>query len=197
MKFSDIFVNDESVVDISIYNQRISFKGGDKCRIYRFDKKIGVPLSLYCDYYDEPELNNHLTSNMVNSDVINNYMIGTYVYVEVEAKNVDTGTYEKIDLKGGNLLEISSKRKSKVELTLSAEHINDDSKYQIRIHYRFISILEERKGFLLRNVIKSAKSSLENVAELTGTLLFSNEFDNSCSENQQASSLDEFELGDF
>ena len=191
MKFEDIISKDESRADFALYGQRFSFHAEDQCRIYRFEKKLGVNLSLYCDHFDE-ELYSHLNVPFNDQDILDNGKTGTYILVQVRALNVETGDYEDIELRGGNLLPFQSKKTSKTEMILAPEHINDESQYRISIRYRFVELAEKRVGFLLKRTVISGKCTPNEEVELTGTLVSQRQPQGYQSPNE---SFDEFEEG--
>ena len=170
MKFEEIIEQVESRADFALYGQRFSLIAGNKCRIYRFEKKLGVHLTMYCDHQD-PSLSDYATTSQENQDFSSVKGEGPFMIVKVEALNVETNEFEQIELRGGNAFPFQHKKSSHIEMILDPAHINDDSKFTIRVHFRFLLINEIRKGFLQKRVTKEGHITPTNQAELTCTLL--------------------------
>ena len=154
MKADEIFINDNSREDVYKYNQRFSFSLSNECRLYRYEKKIGVYLSIYFDSFDFSTLKEHFLSSRtkLKSDECHYSSSNPYIKLRAYAFNYDTQQYERIEIRGNDGYYPCEHKKSKNgELILSPEHISSDSKIQIKFDYKFGFTKSESTGFLHLN----------------------------------------------
>ena len=166
MRDEDIFGNDDFEIAISYANTRFKFALARKCKLYNYDKEIGVNFSVYFDNVDKISFNDlqNLSSNYDFGWKLteNNYLYGyrdrlgfdskipfnvTVLLTDISVFNYDTNDYDDL---GSFLFNINQKKWSTVELKLKSANINDDSSIKIKFDYKFIKTKPYKSGLLGR-----------------------------------------------
>ena len=100
MNVSDIFDENESKAYVSEHNQRFNFNISDQCRLYHYDKTIGVRLGVFFDHIDYDVFNegNGILVSSENTYAFLEEIQTPQLSIKVYALNFDNDKYEQIDL---------------------------------------------------------------------------------------------------
>lgn len=173
MNISEIFDEDESKAYVSEHGQRFNFTLSNQCRLYHYDKTIGVRLGVYFDH-----VNNDIFDDEAGTVVSeeNSYgfledIQGLQMNVKVYAFNFDTNDYEFIDLGGESAFPVENKRYFTKEVILKPQHLNQDGEVQLTVKYVIGDINYVQYGFLGRKTKTVIRSFTPGKAELKTTLV--------------------------
>lgn len=149
MKFDEIFNINENEYFDSVRGMRYSISLDDCCRIYKYDKKVGVNLNVFVDHLESdtyvPE-NYHIVTKYDikdNPDLVPGKL---YVRLDVSCWNNDTNSYDEVATMVN--LELQRKKNSKLELMLDPAHFDDESKVKIKLKHTIYFADVIYSGFL-------------------------------------------------
>lgn len=173
MNISEIFDEDESKAYVSEHGQRLNFTLSNQCRLYHYDKTIGVRLGVYFDHVNN-DIFDEEGGAVVSEE--NSYgfledVQGLQMNVKVYAFNFDTNGYEFIDLGGESAFPVENKRYFTKEVILRPQHLNQDGEVQLTVKYVIGDINYVQYGFLGRKTKMVIRSFTPGKVELKTTLV--------------------------
>ena len=143
MNDEEIFGQNQYENFINHNGNRVCFALSRRCRLYKYDKKIGVNLSLYTDYISNELFDDFYLSV---SEPCECFFDTVYViYADVNVYNFSTNSFEKLD---DFIFEANPKQWFTNELKLSSCHISDNSQVKIKISYTFGKVQYATRGFI-------------------------------------------------
>lgn len=155
MNIKDIFGEENSECYFNENGQRLAFSLSNQCRLYRYDKKIGVCLSVYFDHIDEMQLDDALSQQPVVSDINYGFDVsvpGPQIAIKVLAHNYTTGNDDVVEFTDNkSTFNMISKKTARAEVLLSPEHINDDSVIHLQVKCVIGNVKYVKRALFSRN----------------------------------------------
>ena len=148
MREEDIFGENEFETFDTFLDNRFSFALARKCRLYRYDKLIGINFSVYADKIDQdsiielPFIGTKETDFMMEDDIYLSVVVEAYDYTN--NKFVGIGKYN---------FPLRSKSWSTNELKVKSDFINDDSEFSIQFQYGLYRSSFRNTGFLKKKMV--------------------------------------------
>lgn len=196
MNISEIFDEDESKAYVSEHGQRFNFTLSSQCRLYHYDKTIGVRLGVYFDHVNNDIFDEEggAIASEENSYGFLEDVQGLQMNVKVYAFNFDTNGYEFIDLGGESAFSVENKRYFTKEVILRPQHLNQDGEVQLTVKYVIGDINYVQYGFLGRKTKMVIRSFTPGKVELKTTLVSERNFPGTQNNNNQDDSQNDNDL---
>lgn len=151
MREEDIFGITTGQAYISEIGQRICISLSDKCRLYKYDKRIGTYIDVYFDHIDKEQLKKEMRWRSYN-EIYGTPFNKLLMYLEIEAYNFDEDKYEAIQPKNTSYFEVENKNTKQLKILLKACHLDDNGSVKFKIKYLFKEHLSISTGFLGRKI---------------------------------------------
>lgn len=143
MKDNDLFNINKGETHISLGECQLKFAVDKECKLYNYEKKVGIYFKSYINYFDNDYYYKH--SNISAIDIPTLLNDETVIKVDVLAYNFDTTNYDSL---GEVILDCIESKWSCKELLLSSSNIDSNSNIKLKFTYQIISEFEEISGFL-------------------------------------------------
>jgi len=146
MREEDIFGTESDEARISFEGNRFCFAIAKKCALYKYDKKIGINFSSFCDCFNPDSIDRNFYKDYTGMESVPND--GEFLKVTLYAFNFNTNSYDPEPFQ--LFLPIEMKKWSTMELKLNASNINDESKVRVKANFEVLVIRTVAVGFLGR-----------------------------------------------
>ena len=142
MKEEDIFGQEPYETFISFKNCRFQFALSRRCRLYRYEKLLGINFSVFFDHIDEETIRN-LPSFSYGTDP----SVPDDIYLEVEVKALNHNDKKFHELGKFNF-SVRAKEWVTNELRVSSDFIGDESDFTIKFRYMLLRTEGHMVGFM-------------------------------------------------
>ncbi len=185
MNISDIFDEVESKAYVSEHKQRFNFTISDQCRLYHYDKTIGVRLGVFFDHVDYDVFDEEAPTNVVSENTYGflEDLQGLQMSLKVYALNFDNNQYEQLDLGEESAFPLENKRYFSKEILLQAQHLNQDGEIQLVVKFVIGDINYAQYGFLGRKTKLVVRSFEPGKVELKTKLVAERNYPNTQNSN--------------
>lgn len=185
MNISDIFDEVESKVYVSEHKQRFSFTISDQCRLYHYDKTIGVRLGVFFDHVDYDVFDEETPTNVVSENTYGflEDLQGLQMSLKAYTLNFDNNQYEQLDLGEESAFPLENKKYFSKEILLQAQHLNQDGEIQLVVKFVIGDINYVQYGFLGRKTKLVVRSFEPGKVELKTKLVAERNYPNTQNSN--------------